>query len=149
MPVCEALGIPESVYKDDPRFNNDEGRISNAREVVAMFDDAFAKKTREEWIKAFEGKYIFWEKVQRITDLPDDPQVIANEYMTDYTHPFTGETYKYMNLPIQFRGTPAMKQGRAPQLGEHTEEILVDMLDYKKEDVPGIIDEIGRPGAGK
>jgi len=63
-------------------------------------------------------------------DLPDDPQVIANEYLTDYTHPLTGETYKYLNLPMQFRETPATRRGRAPLLGEHTEEILVDILGY-------------------
>ncbi|GAI63899.1 unnamed protein product, partial [marine sediment metagenome] len=59
--------------------------------------------------------------------------------------PFTGETYKYQNLPMQFRETPATRQGRAPLLGEHTEEILVDILGYKKEDIPRLLDEIGRP----
>ncbi len=146
-PICETLGIPESIYKDDPRFNTNAARMKNARETVAVFDEALAKKTRDEWIKAFEGKDIFWEKVQRFEDLPDDPQVKANEYMTDYTHPLTGETYKYQNLPIQLRETPIMRQGRAPLLGEHTEEILVDILGYKKEDVPKLIDEIGRPGS--
>ena len=145
VPVCEALGIPESTYKDDPRFNTNVARISNARETVALLDNAFIKKPREEWIKAFEGKDIFWERVQKVEDLPDDPQVIANEYITDYTHPLTGETYKYQNLPMQFRGTPAVRQGRAPLLGEHTEEILVDILGYKKEDTPKILDELGRP----
>jgi len=145
VPLCEALGIPESIYTDDPRFNTNEARINNARETVALLDNAFAKKTRDEWVKAFEGKDIFWEKVQKIEDLPDDPQVIANKYLTDYTHPLTGETYKYQNLPMQFRETPAMRQGRAPLLGEHTEEILVDILGYKKEDMPGLLDEIGHP----
>jgi len=46
---------------------------------------------------------------------------------------------------MQFRGTPAMRQGRAPLLGEHTEEILVDIIGYKKEDMPRLLDEIGRP----
>ena len=145
VPVCKALGIPESVYKDDPRFDTDAARSNNTRETVVLFDNAFAKKTRDEWIKAFEGKDIFWEKVQRFEDLPDDPQVIANEYLTDYTHPLTGETYKYQNLPIQLRETPIMRQGRAPLLGEHTEEILVDILGYQKEDMPRLLDEIGHP----
>jgi CoA:oxalate CoA-transferase len=139
------MGIPESVYKGDPRSNTDVARFNNSRETVALFDNAFAKKTRDEWIKAFEGKDIFWEKVQKIENLSNDPQVIANEYLTDYTHPLTGETYKYQNLPMQFRGTPAMRQGRAPLLGEHTEEILVDILGYKKEDMPKLLDEIGHP----
>ncbi len=143
VPICEALGIPESTYKDDPRFNTNAARINNPRETVALLDNAFAKKRQDEWIKAFEGKDIFWEKIQKIEDLPNDPQVIANEYLTDYTHPLTGETYKYLSLPMQFRETPAMKQGRAPLLGEHTEEILVDILGYKKEDMPKLLDEIG------
>ena len=145
VPICEAMGIPESVYKGDPRSNSDVARFNNSRETVALLDNTFAKKRRDEWIKAFEGKDIFWEKIQKIEDLPNDPQVIANEYLTDYTHPLTGETYKYQNLPMQFRGTPAMRRGRAPLLGEHTEEILVDILGYKKEDMPKLLDEIGRP----
>ncbi|MBA7471633.1 Cinnamoyl-CoA:phenyllactate CoA-transferase [subsurface metagenome] len=145
VPICEAMGIPESVYKGDPHSNTDVARFNSSRETVALLDNAFVKKTRDEWIKAFEGKDIFWEKIQKIEDLPNDPQVIANEYLTDYTHPLTGETYKYQNLPMQFRGTPAMRQGRAPLLGEHTEEILVDILGYKKEDMPKLLDEIGRP----
>lgn len=145
VPICEAMGIPESVYKGDPRSNTDVAWFNSSRETVALLDNAFVKKTRDEWIKAFEGKDIFWEKIQKIEDLPNDPQVIANEYLTDYTHPLTGETYKYQNLPMQFRGTPAMRQGRAPLLGEHTEEILVDILGYKKEDMPKLLDEIGHP----
>ena len=90
VPICEAMGIPESVYKGDPRSNSDVARFNNSRETVALLDNAFAKKRRDEWIKAFEGKDIFWEKIQKIEDLPNDPQVIANEYLTDYTHPLTG-----------------------------------------------------------
>ncbi len=145
VPICEALGIPSSTYKDDQRFNTNAARISNPRETVALLDNAFIKKPREEWIKIFEGKDIFWERVQKVEDLPDDPQVIANEYITDYTHPLTGETYKYQNLPMQFRGTPAVRQGRAPLLGEHTEEILVDILGYQKESISKTLEEIGHP----
>jgi crotonobetainyl-CoA:carnitine CoA-transferase CaiB-like acyl-CoA transferase len=72
--------------------------------------------------------------------------------MTDYTHPLTGQTYKYQNLPMQFGETPVARRGRAPLVGEHTEEILVDLLGYNKADVPKLLDEIGRatllpPGA--
>ncbi len=145
VPVCQALGIPESIYKDDPRFNTRAARTKNAREAVALFDGYMAKKTREEHIKSFEGKDIFWERVQRVYDLANDPQVIANNYMSDYTHPLTGLTYKFQRLPMQFSETPAVRMGRAPLLGEHTEEILVNLLGYKKGDMPKLLDEIGRP----
>jgi len=142
--VCDALGMDEAI-RNAPRFKDTAARAKNAGEVVALFDNIFISKPRDEWIKAFEGKDIFWEKVQKFADLPDDPQVIANEYMVDYNHPLTGEVYKYQHLPVVFSETPAKGMGRAPLLGEHTEEILVDILGYQKEDVPRILDEIGRP----
>jgi crotonobetainyl-CoA:carnitine CoA-transferase CaiB-like acyl-CoA transferase len=142
--VCEALGLPES-SKLDPRFSTSAARKENARECISMLDKAFARKRREEWIKRFEGTRIFWEKVQRMEDVDRDPQVIANEYMTDYTHPLTGQSYQYLHVPMQFSETPAMRQGRAPLLGEHTEEIMVEILGYKAEDLPKLLDEIGRP----
>lgn len=144
MPLCKALGVPESIM-NDPRFSTNAARIKNAKETVAILDEYFAKKTREEWMKAFEGTEVFWEKVQRWNELPTDPQVVANNYMSDYRHPLTGLTYKYQNLPMQFAGTPAVKYGRAPILGEHTEEILVNILGYKKADVPKLIEQIGKP----
>jgi len=144
VPLCNALGVPEST-RDDPRFKTNAARTENQQEVVRILDEYFAKRTLDEWIKAFEGTDVIWERVQKWEELPNDPQVIANEYLTDYTHPLTGETYKYQNLPMQFGETPAVRQGRAPLLGEHTEEILVDILGYKKEDMPGLLDEIGRP----
>ncbi len=143
-PLAEGLGMPESLIKD-PRFTTESGRMKNARECLNVLDDYFARKTFAEHIKAFEGKDIMWEKVQRWEDLPTDPQIIANKYMTDYTHPLTGLTYKYQQLPMQYSVTSTVKMGRAPLLGEHTEEILVNLLGYKKEEVPKLLDEIGRP----
>ncbi len=145
LPVCEALGIPPSIYKDDPRFTTDALRFEHRKETIVLLDEYFLKKTREDHIKSFEGKDIFWERIQRHSDLENDPQVIANEYMSDYVHPLTGSTYKYQNLPFQLRGTPCVKMGRAPMVGEHTEQILIDLLGYKKEDIPRLLDEIGRP----
>ncbi len=130
---------------NDPRFSSNAARREHARETIAVPDEYFAKKTQEECVKAFEGIDVFWERIQRWDDLPNDPQVIANNYMTDCTHPLTGLTYKYQTLPMQFDETPAVRVGRAPVLGEHTEEILINILGYKKEDVPKLRDEIGRP----
>jgi crotonobetainyl-CoA:carnitine CoA-transferase CaiB-like acyl-CoA transferase len=143
--VCPALGIPESWWKDDSRFSTTAERNKNAKEAVGLFEEKFASKDREEWAKIFEGKDIFWERVQRIDDLPADPQVIANEYMTDYKHPLTDETYKYLMQPYQLSETPADIKGRAPILGEHTAEILKDVLGYKEDEIPQLIEEIGKP----
>jgi crotonobetainyl-CoA:carnitine CoA-transferase CaiB-like acyl-CoA transferase len=145
--VCQAMDVPESIWKDNPHFNTRAARRENSEEVVAYFEKIFIQKTRDEWIKIFTGKDIMWERVQKIEDLEHDPQVIANDYMTDYTNPLTGETYKHLALPFLFSETPVIDRGRAPLLGEHTEEVLVNILGYKKEEVPALIEELGRPEA--
>jgi formyl-CoA transferase len=142
-PLCQALDIPASIYKDDPRFNSYQARRQNNEAAVKLLDEYFGKKPRAEHMKAFEGKDICWEKVQKWEDLPTDPQVIANEYMSDYKHPLTGEDYHVVNIPMKWSETGEVLLGRAPLLGEHNEYVLTEILGYKKDEVPKILDEIG------
>jgi crotonobetainyl-CoA:carnitine CoA-transferase CaiB-like acyl-CoA transferase len=144
-PICAALGIPDSL-RDDPRFKDPAARRRNP-ECVKLLDEYFAKKPREEWVKAFEGKDINWERVQRWEELPRDPQCLANQYISFYQHELTGRVYPMVNLPMQLTATPVIRLGRAPLLGEHTEEILTDVLGYNKEEVPALIKDIGEPVA--
>ena len=70
----------------------------------------------------------------RVSDLPDDPQVLANDYIVDYEHPGLGTT-KLVGLPVKLSETPAEPRGHAPELGEHTETVLTEMLGYSWDDV--------------
>jgi len=144
--LCQVLGLQD--YASDPRFADTRGRSRNRRECIALLDKAFSEKPREQWIRLFEGKPILWERVQDYKDLGNDPQVIANQYMTDYEHPTEG-LVKWLHFPLSFAETPAIRKGAAPKLGEHTEEVLVDILGYKSEQVPELLNEIGRPAEFK
>ncbi|MBV8771516.1 MAG: CoA transferase, partial [Deltaproteobacteria bacterium] len=70
----------------------------------------------------------------KISDLPDDPQVIANQYVVDYEHPSIGPT-RLVGIPVILNETPGDARGRAPELGEHTEAILTELLGYGWDDV--------------
>lgn len=144
--LCEVLDLKE--YVNDPRFADTRGRSRNREECIALLDKAFSERPREEWIELFGGKNILWERVQNYKDLWNDPQVIANQYLTDYEHPVEGRV-KWLHLPLAFSETPALRKGAAPGLGEHTEEILVNILGYKAEEVPKILEEIGQPAEFK
>jgi crotonobetainyl-CoA:carnitine CoA-transferase CaiB-like acyl-CoA transferase len=130
---CIALGLPELVA--DPRFAELRERGRNAREVIAILDRTFAAKPREEWLKILRagGDFIFGI-VNAVADLPNDPQVIANEYIADYEHPALGKT-KVVGVPIKFSRTPGSPRGAAPELGEHTEILLTEELGYSWEEV--------------
>jgi crotonobetainyl-CoA:carnitine CoA-transferase CaiB-like acyl-CoA transferase len=72
--------------------------------------------------------------VNSVDDLPNDPQVLANEYVVDYDHPVVGKT-QLMGVPINLSKTPGNARGRAPELGEHSETLLTGLLDYSWEEI--------------
>jgi len=80
-----------------------------------------------------EADFIF-TVVNTISDLENDPQVIANEYIVDYEHPSLG-AMKLLGLPVRLSATPGEPRGRAPEHGEHTELVLSELLGYKWEDI--------------
>ena len=132
-PLATVLGIPELI--DDPRFATMEAKTENAAELVEILDKRFAAKTYDEWNAAFqEGGDFIYAKVQHIDELADDTQVIANDFITTFDHPALGPV-KMCNHPNRYSETPAGIWKEAPELGQHTEEILIEELDYTWDDI--------------
>lgn len=131
--LCTVLGIAE--LADDPRFADLHMRGQNSRALIEILDRAFATKSRDEWLDILKrGGDFIYTVVNSVSDLPLDPQVIANEYVIDYEHPTMGNV-QLVGVPIKFSKTPGNARGYAPELGEHTEMILTEMLGYSWDDV--------------
>jgi crotonobetainyl-CoA:carnitine CoA-transferase CaiB-like acyl-CoA transferase len=130
---CRALGIQE--LEKDPRFINMKIRGKNCKELIAILDNIFASKPRDEWMRILKaGGDFIYTIVNNINDLPDDPQMIANDYVVDYDHPSWGAV-KVVGHPVILSKTPADSKAPAPEFGEHTEQILIDLLGYSWEQV--------------
>ena len=72
--------------------------------------------------------------MQTIEDLETDPQVIANNYIKNFEHPVIGDV-KMCNFPVTFSDTPAGIWNEAPELGQHTESIMIEELGYDWDDI--------------
>jgi crotonobetainyl-CoA:carnitine CoA-transferase CaiB-like acyl-CoA transferase len=135
--VCRAMGMPE--LENDPRFNSIEARGENARELVAIMDTQFATKTRDEWFEIFKKEGLIYSPIKTLTEVVDDPQALANNYVTWFDHPVLGRT-KMVGFPWDYSQTPASVRREAPELGQHTEEILLEM-GYSWDNITELKDE--------
>jgi crotonobetainyl-CoA:carnitine CoA-transferase CaiB-like acyl-CoA transferase len=87
-----------------------------------------------------QRKRIICSPVMDIMELPDDPQITENNYIVDYDHPSL-ENAKVVGFPVTFTETPCAIQAPAPQFGQHTEEVLIELGDYTWDDIAKLRDE--------
>jgi CoA:oxalate CoA-transferase len=130
---CKTIGKPELAV--DPRFNEMRVRGKNAAELIKILDPIFVGKTRDEWMRALKaGGDFIYTVVNAVNDLPNDPQVKANEYIVTHEHPTHGPI-QVLGMPVKLSATPGEPRGHAPELGEHTETLLTEMLGYSWDDI--------------
>jgi crotonobetainyl-CoA:carnitine CoA-transferase CaiB-like acyl-CoA transferase len=135
--VCKAMGLAE--LEHDPRFSTIEARHDNGKELVAILDEKFATKNRDEWVEIFKREDVIHTPVQSASEVFQDPQALANDYIVSVDHPVWGKI-KMLGFHWNFHDTPASVHREAPELGQHTEEIILEQ-GYTWEDITGLKDE--------
>jgi len=133
--LCRALGLNELI--DDPRFNKAKGKEQHSAELVSLLDKAFASKTRPEWISIFQAADLLYSPVRDYWEVVNDPDVLENGFIVEYDYPGLGKI-KDIGIPIELSKTPGSIRETAPQLGQHTEEILIELLGYSWEDIQNL-----------
>jgi crotonobetainyl-CoA:carnitine CoA-transferase CaiB-like acyl-CoA transferase len=134
---CRALGIEE--LQNDPRFASMSKRAEN-EDLVAILDRIFATKTRDKWIKILRENDLVFDAVQGSEDLLADPQVMANNYLPEFEHPIYGKI-RYSPISVELSKTPGAIRRPAPQWGQHTEEVLTELLGYTWDEIARLKDD--------
>ena len=122
-PFCKAIGKTEWI--NDPRYATMESREQHSEELVALLDKVMASRTWAEWEKEFRANDLIVSGNQTIAEILKDEQAIVNNFYADIEHPIVGKA-RLLNSPVQFSDNPAKITHVAPQLGEHTEEVLLE-----------------------
>jgi crotonobetainyl-CoA:carnitine CoA-transferase CaiB-like acyl-CoA transferase len=123
-PLARAVGHPE--WLDDERFASRGGRARNARELIALLDEAFATKSLEEWAAIFATEPdFFWAPINTVDELFADPQFLASGALVNVPDGASGTLM--LATPSDFSGTPWAPRSMAPGLGAHTREVLTEL----------------------
>ena len=131
--LCRVLEIPEAAT--DARFTGAKERMFHCGDCVALLDEVFARRPRAEWLRRLaEGGDFIATLVNSVDDLPDDPQMQVNGYVTTFAHPTFGPT-QVVGVPVLLSETPGSVRLPAPEFGQHTEEVLTEILGYSWEEI--------------
>ena len=122
-PVCAILGLEHFVR--DPRYASLRVRAEHAPEVIAAFDGVFATQPRSYWLERLQARQVPCSPVQSYEDVAADPQVLANDYVVSVKHQVHG-SLRHVGVPVRLSETPGGPRRRAPEYGEHTEEVLLE-----------------------
>jgi len=103
--------------------------------LIAILEERFGSAPRQEWEQRLltEPNLIF-TRVQQISDLPTDPAVIANDYLISHDHRHFGPT-QTLTHPVLLHGQPASVLRDAPELGEHSGEVLQERLGLSEDEL--------------
>jgi crotonobetainyl-CoA:carnitine CoA-transferase CaiB-like acyl-CoA transferase len=128
---CGAIGRPD--LTTDARFADALVRFRHAHELIAILDPLFATRTFAEWAAVLDESGCFWGAVQSVADVVSDPQAEAIGAFAETRLP-DGRPLRVVRSPVAFGATPAEVVGPAPELGQHTEEVLLE-AGYTWEDI--------------
>ena len=119
--IADVLGHPE--WRDDPRFATNSARMQNLDDLASRMDAVLGKRSKSEWIAAFDAAGVPVGPVHTIGEALAHPQTVARGMIVDLVHPQAGPT-KALGCPVHFSETPTRVSRPAPLLGEHTREVL-------------------------
>jgi crotonobetainyl-CoA:carnitine CoA-transferase CaiB-like acyl-CoA transferase len=145
-PFCQAVGRPDLI--DNPLFATGDVRVKHMSELIAIFDEAFAQQDLAYWAKTLSEHDIPFTVISNYEEIDRDPQMAATGVFTEVDHPRYGR-FRTVDSPFKIEGQEKVKPGGAPELGEHTEEVL-RALGYPEERIQDFLDRgiaVQNPGA--
>ena len=130
--LCNVMGLPELI--EDPRFSTPYSRSDNYGTLEPILSERFKTRTTDEWVRDIREVGVPCGPVNTIDRIVKDPQIEHRNMLVEFPHPRVG-TWRGVNSPLKLSRTPGQARGVAPDLGEHTEEVLTGTLGMSKEQV--------------
>ncbi|MBN8791803.1 MAG: CoA transferase [Stenotrophomonas nitritireducens] len=143
--LCDVIGEPQLAA--DARYATNAARVAHRAELVPLLQRCLRARPAAEWLAALEQAVVPASPVNRIDQVFDDAQVRARGLRVDLPHA-TGGTVPGVRNPLRFSATPLQYQQAAPVLGQHTAQVLGEMLSLDADrlrelQAAGVIDGCG------
>lgn len=129
---CDITGRKE--WADDIRFQTNASRVTNRKDLIPLLDELFAQAGISHWLGILEGIGVPCGPINSIDQVLEDPQVQSREMVIDVPHSNAGFV-RMIASPLKIPTSPPVVRLPPPLLGEHTEQILHEMLGFEEKQV--------------
>ncbi|VXD04129.1 CoA-transferase family III [Pseudomonas sp. 9AZ] len=130
--LCDALGLEE--LKEDPRFAVRKDRVINQDLLVSMLEAKIKLRHTKELFDDLVGRGVVVAPIYNASEVVNDPQVLHRELFFEVPHPTAGKV-PLVKSPIRLSKTPVDMFTAPPTIGQHTDEVLAQVLGYSNEEI--------------
>ena len=129
---CAVAGRPE--LSQDPRFAKNSERVRNRAVLVPMLEEVMRTRSKQDWLSALEAAKVPCGAINNLAEVFDDPHVQSRAMVHTWDRPGTGPV-NLVSSPMKLSATPVRNEVAPPLLGQHTSEVLGELLGYSSEKI--------------
>ena len=130
--LCQAAGHPE--IASDPRYKSNKDRVQNRQALISLMKAFTVTRSTQEWITDLEVVGVPCGPINNLEQVFADPHVKARQIHQQLEHPSMGKVSSVAS-PIRLSETPVQYRMAPPLLGEHTQELLCNLLGMSEQEV--------------
>lgn len=122
---CKVAGRPD--LSVDPRFSTNAGRVRHRSELVPLLEEVLKSRCKSDWLSALESEKVPCGAINNLAEVFQDPHIRSRDMVTHWNHPARG-AMALTASPMKLSATPVRSDLPPPLLGQHTHEVLQDLL---------------------
>lgn len=126
---CQVAGCPQ--LGADPRFIRNADRVRNRDVLIPMLETVLKQRTKADWLHRLEEAKVPCGAINRLDEVFADPQVLARNMVDRWQHPLRDDL-ALVASPLKLDRTPVCRDRPPPQLGEHTDAVLMELLNWPR-----------------
>ena len=131
---CEMAGAMH--LAEDPRFATNSERVRNREELIPLVAECMRQKTMAEWLDDLRERQVPCSPVNTVDQVFEDPQIIARGMQIEMPYPLAAAgKVPLVASPVRMSGTPPEYRHAPPTLGQHTGEVLAELLDMEEGEI--------------
>ena len=129
---CTVAGRPD--LSQDPRFAKNSERVRNRAVLVPMLEEVMRTRSKQDWLSVLEAAKVPCGAINNLAEVFDDPHVQSRAMVHTWDRPGTGPV-NLVSSPMKLSATPVRNDVAPPLLGQHTNEVLGELLGYSSEKI--------------